>query len=221
MSRLLHHRLRSHRRFLKLRHTVQKTNFRPFAQYARAARPQSDVFGKPGCDEKQGYKSAAHRHCGSRDFGKASIRPAGSPSTNANCLAIVAQDCPWARARDTLAVSTAVRGRPRRLPFALAFLIPALTRSMIKLRSSSATAPSTVKTIRPAGVDVSRFSERLTKSIPRALKVSRALSRCETERTKRSNFQTITASKRRLWASAISLSSWGRDSFEPETPSST
>jgi hypothetical protein len=42
-----------------------------------------------------------------------------------------------------------------RLPFARAFRIPALTRSTVSERSSSATAPRTVNTILPAGVEVS------------------------------------------------------------------
>ncbi len=67
-----------------------------------------------------------------------------------------------------------------RFPFARAFRIPALTRSTISERSSSATAPKTVKTILPAGVDVSICSEKETKSIPNALNVSKARSKCET-----------------------------------------
>src|SRR5262249_3525749 len=64
------------------------------------------------------------------------------------------------------------RGRPRRFPLAFALRIPAFTRSTIRFLSSSATAPRTVKTIFPEGVVVSICSERLTKAIPRALKVS-------------------------------------------------
>jgi hypothetical protein len=48
-----------------------------------------------------------------------------------------------------------LRGRPNVRPLDLAFRMPALTRSTMRLRSSSATAPSTVKTILPVGVDVS------------------------------------------------------------------
>ncbi len=87
---------------------------------------------------------------------------------------IMLQECPWARSAAILAASTATLGRPIRLPLALAFLMPARTRSAIKLRSSSATAPSTVKTIFPVGVLVSICSDSETKSIPRALYVSRA-----------------------------------------------
>ena len=68
--------------------------------------------------------------------------------------------------------STAFRGLPSRFPFALAFRRPALTRSAIKLRSSSATAPRTVKTIFPVGVLVSTCSERETNSFQQHLEVS-------------------------------------------------
>jgi hypothetical protein len=66
-------------------------------------------------------------------------------------------------------------------PLALALRIPARTRSTIKLRSSSATAPRTVNAILLAGVDVSICSEKEMKSIPRARNVSKALSKCETD----------------------------------------
>ncbi len=52
-----------------------------------------------------------------------------------------------------------------------AFRNPALTRSAIRLRSSSATATRTVKTIRPVGIVVSTCSLRLTNAMPSALKV--------------------------------------------------
>jgi hypothetical protein len=85
-----------------------------------------------------------------------------------------------------------------RLPFARAFRMPALTRSTISDRSSSATAPRIVKTILPAGVEVSICSEKETKSMPNALNVSKARSKCETERANLSNRQTHTTSKRLL-----------------------
>ena len=112
-------------------------------------------------------------------------------------------------------------GLPRRFPFARAFRTPARTRSAIRLRSSSATAPRTVKIIFPVGVEVSTCSDSETNSMPRERKVSSARSRCETERAKRSNRQTTTASKFLRCASAISLSSSGRFSFAPEIPTST
>src|ERR1039458_5345704 len=101
--------------------------------------------------------------------------------------------------------------------FARALRMPALTRSTIKLRSSSATAPRTVKIIFPVGVLVSTFSERDTKSIPSAWNCSSALSKWDTERAKRSKRHTTSTSKRRRAASTINLSSPGREFFVPET----
>jgi hypothetical protein len=80
-------------------------------------------------------------------------------------LAIRFQPSPCARSVETLATSTTVRGRPSFLPFATAFRNPARTRSAMSLHSSSATAPSTVNTILPAGVDVSSDSESETKAM--------------------------------------------------------
>jgi hypothetical protein len=57
--------------------------------------------------------------------------------------------------------------------------MPALTRSAIKHRSSSATAPRTVKTSFPAGVEVSTCSDKETNSIPKERNVSRARRRWE------------------------------------------
>src|SRR6516165_6471285 len=68
-------------------------------------------------------------------------------------LQTLLQDRPSERRVAILAASTATLGRPILLPLALTFLIPARTRSAIKLRSSSATAPRTVKTIFPVGRD--------------------------------------------------------------------
>ena len=76
------------------------------------------------------------------------------------CLAIVRQEQPRSRSLPILNVSTTTRGRPSRLPLARAFRSPAFTRSTIRLRSSSATAPKTVKTSLPAGVAVSIDSLR-------------------------------------------------------------
>src|SRR5262249_38157966 len=63
----------------------------------------------------------------------------------------------------TLEASTTTLGRPILLPLALAFLIPARTRSAIRLRSSSATAPSTVKPSSggPAGVCLLRQGDKI------------------------------------------------------------
>jgi hypothetical protein len=96
------------------------------------------------------------------------------PTLTPSSRVIFGQDRPEARSRAILEASTATRGLPRRLPLARAFRKPARTRSAMRERSSSATAPSTVNTIRPAGVAVSSDSDRLTNSIPRTWKVERA-----------------------------------------------
>lgn len=85
-----------------------------------------------------------------------------------SCSAISFQDAPCARRAAILVASTTLRGRPRRFPLARAFRKPARTRSAIRLRSSSATAPRTVNTILAVGVLVSTCSERLTNSISKA-----------------------------------------------------
>ena len=99
------------------------------------------------------------------------------PTETPSALAIARHGWPDARSAAILEASTVTRGRPSVFPLARAFRRPALTRSTIKLRSSSATAPRTVKTILPAGVDVSICSEKETNSIPSALNVSRARSK--------------------------------------------
>lgn len=114
------------------------------------------------------------------------------------------QEAPSERRRVITRGSAIFRGLPRRLPFARAFRRPARTRSAIRLRSSSATAPSTVKTILPVGVLVSTCSESDTNSIPSDRNSSRARSKCETERQNRSNFQQTIASNLRFLASTIS-----------------
>src|SRR5215813_5931910 len=57
------------------------------------------------------------------------------------------------------------RGRPRVFFCLRARSRPIAIRSLIRFRSSSATAPSTVKIIFPIGVDVSTDSLRDTKSV--------------------------------------------------------
>jgi len=128
-------------------------------------------------------------------------------------------DTPLARSLVISMSETFAVGRPSRFPFARAFRRPARTRSAIRDRSSSATAPRTVKIILPVGVEVSICSLYETNSIPKARNVSRARSRCDTDRAKRSNFQTHTTSNRRLWASAMSRFNSGRESLAPEIPS--
>src|SRR5579859_2980280 len=119
------------------------------------------------------------------------------PSPMFNCLATARHDAPLERSSSIAKTSTTTHGLPSVFPFARAFRKPARTRSAIRLRSNSATAPSTVKIMRPVGVLVSSASLRLTNPIPSALKVSSARSRCETDRAKRSNFQHATTSNLR------------------------
>lgn len=84
--------------------------------------------------------------------------------------AILRQERPFLRISAILATSKTFLGLPSLFPFARALRSPARTRSQINERSSSATAPKTVKTIFPAGVEVSTPSVRLTNSTPRAWK---------------------------------------------------
>src|ERR1700730_18117361 len=99
------------------------------------------------------------------------------PSPIPISIAIAAHERPSERRLLILVRLTLTRGRPNCLPLALAFRNPARTRSAIRLRSNSATAPRTVKTILPVGVLVSTCSESETNSTPNVLKVSSALSR--------------------------------------------
>jgi hypothetical protein len=142
----------------------------------------------------------------------AALTPSAAPTAR--------HDEPVERNRLISVRSIFFRGRPRIFPLARAFRSPARTLSAIRLRSSSATAPKTVKTSFPAGVDVSNCSDRLTNSIPSALNVSKARRRWLTDRANRSNLQQTTASKRLRCASPRSLLSCGRDSLAPEMPSS-
>ena len=65
---------------------------------------------------------------------------------------IVRHDSRDARRAAIIVVSTATRGLPMRAPFALAFFIPALTRSRISSRSYSAIAPMIWNISRPLAV---------------------------------------------------------------------
>ena len=91
--------------------------------------------------------------------------------------AISRQEHPCARRAAIFVASTILRGLPSVFPLARAFRSPARTRSTIKLRSNSATAPRTVNIILPVGVVVSICSLRLTNAMPSALNVSKARSR--------------------------------------------
>jgi len=82
--------------------------------------------------------------------------------------AIFRQERPRLRNSAIRATSRIFLGLPSRLPFAFALRSPARTRSQMRDLSSSATAPRTVNTILPVGVDVSTPSVRLTNSMPSA-----------------------------------------------------
>ena len=75
---------------------------------------------------------------------------------------------PCTRNRVTSAASTGTRGRPSRVPPLRARFRPMTTRYRINERSNSSTAPMTVNTILPIGVEVSIDSESETKSMPKA-----------------------------------------------------
>lgn len=77
------------------------------------------------------------------------------------------------RSRAISAELTLSFGLPSVFPLARALRMPDLTHSAIKVRSSSATAPRTVKIILPVGVLVSICSENEMNSMPSALNVSK------------------------------------------------
>jgi hypothetical protein len=89
---------------------------------------------------------------------------------------------PFARKVATFSRSTNVFGRPSFFPCRLARSSPIITRSRIKLRSSSATAPMMVKIILPIGVEVSMGSFNETKSISSAVNSSSARTRCREDK---------------------------------------
>jgi hypothetical protein len=89
---------------------------------------------------------------------------------------IAPQKGPWALRVAILEASTPTLGPPS-LAVGHRIRSTGADPNATRPRSSSATPPSTVKTILPVGALVSTCSDKETKSIPRALKVSRARSR--------------------------------------------
>jgi len=76
------------------------------------------------------------------------------PALQPSALAVWRYDWPSASKRPTLAASTLLPvGRPRRLPFSLALATPALTRSAMIERSSSATAATMVRNVAATGLN--------------------------------------------------------------------
>jgi hypothetical protein len=102
----------------------------------------------------------------------AALNPRAAPTAR--------QDEPADRRRLISARSICLRGRPRIFPLARAFRSPARTLSAMRLRSSSATAPRTVKTSFRRVVDVSICSDRL---MPRDWHSPSGARRAETART--------------------------------------
>src|ERR1035441_6925042 len=100
-------------------------------------------------------------------------------------------------------------------PSSLARRMPARTRSMIKLRSSSAMAPMMTAMAGPGGPPVSMFSRKLTYSMLSRLSSSRTSRKCLTDLAIRSEAQTSTTSKRPRRASDIIGSSPGRLALAP------
>ncbi len=105
---------------------------------------------------------------------------------------------PATRSRTIAARSTLSGARPILRPSNFARLIPALTRSTIKLRSSSAMAPTITTIARPNGPPVSMFSRMLTNSMFRWLSSSSTSKKWRTFLATRSNAATRTTSKRCL-----------------------
>ena len=126
--------------------------------------------------------------------------------------AISAADTPacfHARARSSSQLDD--RGRPSRAPRRRAASRPIRVRSRRRLRSNSAAAPRTDNTSLPAADVVSTAgSRKLTKRTFRSSSRSTHASNSTRERAKRSMDQTITTSKRRMDASAISCRCAGR-----------
>ncbi len=140
--------------------------------------PKTDVFATLNLGVPQAVVSETCRRLEGEVFATApATKRRAVRVLTLNWAEIVRQEAPWARSATIRKASAVFRGRPSFLPFALAFRSPARTRSAIRLRSSSATAPRTVKIILPVGVEVSTCSDRLTNSMPSALNVSSARSR--------------------------------------------
>jgi integrase len=121
---------------------------------------------KTQINKSPGWKSSSNS--GASDFGHALNGPLRCSATQPQLFADVApRGFPSAKGKNLSRINGNARA---------AELNSSRTRSAIKDLSISATAPSTVKTMRPAGVAVSILSDRETNSIPNARKVSKARS---------------------------------------------
>ncbi len=112
-------------------------------------------------------------------------------------------------------LSAVQSGGRDRVPQRRAYSIPAVTRSRMTLRSSSAMAAITVNIALPVGDDVLSASWWDTKWIPRLRNSSRASTRVLTLWAKRSNRNATTKSKAARRASAMRWSRPRRFSLAP------
>ena len=87
--------------------------------------------------------------------------------------------------------SSSYRGRPPARPRRFAAARPALTRSVISARSNCANEPKTLNRNSPWGVVVSIFSVIERNATPRLFNSVMIVRRCDSERPRRSSFQTI------------------------------
>jgi hypothetical protein len=94
-------------------------------------------------------------------------------------------------------------GFPERVPWRLACLRPAATRSRIWARSNSLKAARSCTIRRPWAVVMSMLSCTLTKATPAASSSVTVPSTSRVLRPQRSSFQTTTASYARAWASPM------------------
>jgi len=135
----------------------------------------------------------------------------------------VRQERPCPRSLAILEASTTFRGRPSRFPLALALRSPALTRSAIRLRSSSATAPRTVNTIFPVG---DRAGGRRGGSPSRAVALGASASTAPVSRCARAscwdgaaNKQMVRPAPRRpSWAACSPKWAWTKRVIRNATP---
>lgn len=146
--------------------------------------PKTNLFVKPTSPVRRSEESVVYSRGLKGDFGKGSICPASRSRPDAWLLG---DRRPRLPVRATESNLSRVHGSPRPAqPLALRSGVsdagpnPLDDQAPLQLGDRA----QDVKTIRPAGVDVSKFSDRLTKSIPSARNVSRALA--DAKRTGRS-----------------------------------
>src|ERR1039457_5867639 len=127
-------------------------------------------------------------------------------------------DIPERRSRTNAEWSMSRGARPMGRPSRRRLCIPALIRSIISERSSSAMHPRIVTNMRPIAPEVSIFSRAEMNSIPKSFSSSMTVRKCLTERATRSNAATNTMENLRRCASASMASKPLRLALEPDTP---